>query len=93
MGCSEGTNKSLEPNVPLLSAGLLLFPSHARLSTKGRLEMLSEGDGDTTCGGFHQSEQMEKHAEQVQTAVTSCTADHQYRNKFPADTLLILQHK
>ncbi len=42
MGCSEGTNKSLEPfspqqklqSVTLISAGLLLFSSHVRLSTK-----------------------------------------------------------
>uniref|UniRef100_A0A7N6A969 Glutamate receptor n=1 Tax=Anabas testudineus TaxID=64144 RepID=A0A7N6A969_ANATE len=63
MGCSEGTNKSLESlssqqkhqSVPLLSAGLLLFSSHLhlRLSRKEGLKALAEGSSDTT---FHHSE-------------------------------------
>ena len=66
MGCSEGTNKSLEPFSPqqqhqsatLISAGLLLFSSHVRLSTKTQTPGWRQ-PWHNMCGGFHQSEQME----------------------------------
>lgn len=96
MGCSEGTNKSLEPfspqqqhqSVTLISAGLLLFSSHVRLSTKTQTPRWRQ-PWHNMCGGFHQSEQMEGcesrvtlrlPAAEVEESCSTHGINSQYRN-------------
>lgn len=96
MGCSEGTNKSLEPfspqqqhqSVTLISAGLLLFSSHVRLSTKTQTPGWRQL-WHNMCGGFHQSEQMEGcesrvtlrlPAAEVEESCSTHGINSQYRN-------------